>query len=138
MRRLFISLALLLFVFNTGNAVVDFRVEFDGYGIWDGHTGNYYVEPRYPVNVRIYMNNNDYWLQGYSLTLAFTGDVDIAWWENGSYGPNNCLDINPDFAPDGDYFNLNNFVNFYSFDGILPDAFNHTTGGIGGWPASPD
>jgi hypothetical protein len=131
MKRSLFVLAILVLSFGLSFATMDFTVEFVGSTYVDGNTSNTYYDPGQPMSIKFLMNNNGDAYQGYSFFVEFTGDVDITWADVAAndYG----IYYNPDQST---WFGLVFFKNYYSFDGALPDSFNHTTGGISGMPGA--
>jgi len=129
MKYVMILSGLLLLCAGMANGV-DFRVEFSY--AWDN--GGTPTMERCDNEIRIYMHNTpgEEARMGYSIPIMIYGDVDSLNWIDYGGAPETggALVIHEEFGPNGDFFPQVNDINIFSpesWDGHLPDTFNHTT-----------
>ncbi|MBN2227647.1 MAG: hypothetical protein JW763_09815 [candidate division Zixibacteria bacterium] len=126
MKRVVLLAGLLVLCAGMANGV-DFRVEF-------GPEWTPGKIERCDNEIRVYMHNTpgEGARMGYSLPFMIYGEVDsIGWLDYGGVPETGgALVINEDFGPGGTFFPSVNTINIFSpesWDGHLPDTFNHTT-----------
>ncbi|UCD16490.1 MAG: hypothetical protein JSV44_08470 [Candidatus Zixiibacteriota bacterium] len=136
-----ITIAVLLIILLSGNPslAVEFRVEFTNQSV----PGT--VAPNTEIEIEIYMHNTfgEGKRDGYSLPLEISGEAQIEWLNRGGptmdthpdffgggFGTGGALEIVGDFGPGGAFFpfGMSGIYIFSeeSWDGVLPDTFNHT------------
>jgi len=137
--RLLVRFSVILLAYLIGyNSVGSVTIRVEPFNTTSQDT----IAPDTDLYFDIYMNNNDGFIRrGYSMPLVlFSPDSsinEIIHIDAGVAGPLGSIQLLNGFK-DSTFWDVWNVIDTWSFDGLLPDTFCHTTAGITGWPDTLD